>query len=251
MAEREHRPWLWALTSTAVIVLGVVYLVTLPDAYGEAKRYEAAERCEGRGGEPPRCLEAVRGRIARVHSSAAGRGGRDFYLDVHVGENASFPPHRQPKTVEIEDTGEVYGHLRAGDEVELGYWGRHLARVTRTGVGSVETIASPSFDSGVQLSLGPLFLLLGGLGWWAAVALRRRSGSWTGKASFRPGPRPWWAAIGAGAVFGVTLVVALVGNAVGTDIGLVVVVWVMGAAAGAGVGALLFAIGAAVRRLRG
>ena len=259
VATREHRPWLWAATSTVVIALGVSLLATLPGTYGEARRYETATRCPGAGSEPPRCLEVVEGVVERVYSRRSGKS-TDHFLDVRVGEQATFPPFRQPKVVEVEDTfgapddedaeDGVYGRLRAGDGVRLGYWGRQLARVSKPGVGSVETIASPSFGSSVGLGLGPLLPLLGGVGWWGALTLRRRSGSWREKASFddrRPSlPR----ALGIGAVFGVSTLVSFASDGVGTDVVMVVVLWLMGAAGGAALAGVLCLIGAVVRRLR-
>lgn len=258
MVVREHRPWLWASTSTVVIALGLYILATLPRTYGEARRYEMASRCSGAGSEPPRCLEVVDGVVEQVYSRR-GRRTTDHFVDVRVGERATFPPVRQPKTVEIEDTfGDpqddaadgVYDRLRAGDRVRLGYWGRQLARVTKPTVGSVETIASPVFGSSVSLRLGPLLPLLGALGWWGAVALRRRSGSWSEKASFDNRRRSVPAVLGIGAIFGVTILVVLVGDAVGTDTAMMMILWVMGAAGGAVVAGLLCLIGALVRRLR-
>ena len=256
---KEHRPWLWALTSTAVIALGVAFLVTLPRTYAEARRYQRAAVCAGPGREPPRCLEVVIGSVERVYERTGGKS-TDHLIDVRVGERATFRPVRQPKTVEVEDTfgapddaddeDAVYDRLERGDRVELGYWGRQLARVTKPGVGSVETIASPAFDSSVGLTLGPLLPVLGGLGLWGAVALRRRSGSWREKTSFGHRRRSVSAALGIGAVFGVSTLVVLVGDGVGTDVAVVVVLWVAGAAGGAALAAVLVGIAALVRRLR-
>lgn len=242
-----------------MIAFGVYLLVKLPATYTEASRYQDAERCPGKGAEPPRCLEVIDGRIERVFSRPGGRG-RDLHLAVRVGEGATFPPARQPKEVEIEDTTgrredeasdeAVYDQLEEGDRVELGYWGRQLARVTKPGVGSVETIASPAFDSGIGLTLGPLLPLLGGLGWWGALALRRRSGTWQGKASFGTPPRSISKGLGVGAVFGVTILALMIGDGVGTDVGLVVFIWVFGALGGAALFGVLALLVALARRLR-
>jgi hypothetical protein len=258
--EKEHRPWLWALTSTLVIGLGLYFLVTLPDTYGEARRYETADRCAGDGEEPPTCVEVVPGVVERVFSRRGGKGGPDHHLDLRVGETATFPPHRQPKEVEVEDTfGDpededaddgVYDSFRAGDRVELGYWGRQLSRVTKPGVGSVETIASPQFDAGVGLTLGPLLPLLGGFGWWGAVALRRRSGSWREKTSFGRQRPSAVRALGIGAVFGISTTSVFGGNGVGTDVWMVVVLWVLGALGGMALAGVLLLVGFVVRRLR-
>lgn len=246
--------------STVVVAFGVLLLVTLPASFGEARRYERAERCAGPGREPPTCVEVVPGVVERVHSTRGGRGGRDFHLDLRVGETATFPPFRQPKQVEIEDTtGEpadedrdepVYEAFRAGDRVDIGYWGRQLARVTKPGVGSVETIASPVFDAGVALALGPLLPLLGGLGWWGALGLRRRSGSWRTKASFSSSRPSAGRVVGVTSVVGISLLAILLADGIGTDVTLLVLVWVFGALGGATLGGIVLAIGAVVRRIR-
>lgn len=258
-SDRQHRPWLWAVTSTAVIALGVYLLGTLPATFGGVRRYAGAEVCAGDGGEPPRCREVVPA-VVEDRVTVEGRRGDDQYLDLRIGEEATFPPPQQPKRVEIEDTfGEpedeareapVYDGIDRGDRVEVTYWGRQLVRVTKPGVGSVDTIASPTFDAGVGLSVGPLCPLLGGLGWWGAIALRRRSGSWTKKTSFGTPKRPLARALGGGAVFGISLLVIAAGDSVGTDIWMVVVLWLLGAATGAALIAVLLGIGHLIRRLR-
>jgi hypothetical protein len=247
------------VTSSAVVAVGALFLASLPSTFGEARRYDAADVCAGDGGEPPRCRELVPAVVERRYSTNGGKGGDDHVLELRVGETATFGPLRHPKRVEIEDTvgdpvdddraAPVYDALREGDRVEVTYWGRQLTRVTKPGVGSVETIASPTFDVGVTLGLGPLLPVLGAFGWWGALDLRRRSGSWRRKAAFAE-RRSVPAYLGIGAVFGISLFVVAIQGSAGTDVGLIVVAWVLGAIGGAALAGTLVGIGAVVRRLR-
>lgn len=245
---REYRPWTWAVVSSLVIVLGFAMLLAYPGEARQARRYADAEPCSAPGTIPPTCVELVPAVVEGTRTVGLRRP--DYYVDVRVGEGATFPPPRHVASVEVEDTGQVYDSLRAGDRVEVGYWGRNIARITKPGVGTVETVGSPTFDAGVTLGLGVALPVVGGLSLRFAVRLRRRTGSWTKKGAIVRGHMSCPRAAGAGALAGFIVGSLVVADSNTYDVSEAVAVWVVTGLAGAVVGVVLVFLVRVLRRAR-
>jgi hypothetical protein len=208
---KEHRPWAWAASSTVALLIGLVLAAAFPGAVSEARAFENAPFCEGRATEPPRCRERASGTVVGTRTLERRRED-DHYIDVRVGENATFLPRVQPYAVEVEAADEVFEGLRPGDQVTLLFWGRRVARIEKEGLGAIETNESPKHDVAAVFVIGLVLPPWALWGLYVARRLRRQSGSWRKKAALPGGRTSAWraavlaAAIGAsmGFVFGLS-----------------------------------------------
>ncbi len=232
----KHRPWAWAASSTICLVLGLVLAAGFPGAVRDARTFDDAPVCEERGGEPPRCREYATGTVVATRTIEQRRDD-DHYVDLRVGEDATFQPRVQPYPVEVEAADEFFEGLRPGEQVRLVFWGRRLARIEKPGVGSMETTASPKHDVATIFVIGLVVPPWAAWGLYVAVRLRRHSGSWWKKAPTPRWRRAGWrppviaTAIGAsaGLVFGLSGgVLDVVGLVILAVTGAVLVVAVVG-----------------------
>lgn len=211
MSTREHWPWAWATSSTVVLLLGVWAGSSYRDDRSRADRYRAAPVCQGT--PSPDCIHEARAVVVDTRTHNPRRGPKDRYVDFRMQEPTAA---RAEGVVEIEGPSPVYDALRPGTPIRLGVWGRVITRVSVDGVGTAETVDSPSVAAVRDVALAILGFMWGGPALWAAFVLRRRKGSWWGKAAFPQPKRATPKVIVAFAWFGFSFGIVLRGPDVGT-----------------------------------
>lgn len=153
-------PWVLAAGSVFFIVLGLWQAAQYPRTSGEARAFERAPKCLGRGSVPPRCVEEVPGVVERRRA----RPREHDFVEVRVAERATFPPVSQPAVLEVPAPGHAFRSLERGDEVVVSYWGRRIAEVTKEGYSPIQTTESPTYRASGAVGLGLVLPVWGGCG---------------------------------------------------------------------------------------
>ena len=230
---KTHRPWLWALTSSASLLTGVWLLTLFPKMQAEADRYERAVR-SGSAEESAATVTGLR-RYEKRREDA-------FYVDLRLQGGAE-------RSVEVE-SGADWRTLRKGEEVKVVLWNGGIARIEPTRRPAVETTESPVHDQASTAVFGLLVVPWSAFGLWTAFRLRRLSGSWRRKERLPQGRLTGKRAMGCGAIMLTSLVPVLFLSAALYDLGALALLAVTSAIAGAVIGLVYWLVHKWWRRRR-
>lgn len=216
----KHRPWLWALMSTACLLIGTWLLIAFPSRSDEAERYQRAVRA-GATEESAATVSGVRHYERRRND--------DFYVDLRLQDGSV------KRSVQLE-SGADWRTFRKGDEVTAIFWEGQVARIERPRQPPVETTHSPVHEQAAFAVFGVLLVPWSAFGLWTAFRLRRRSGSWRRKTAMPQGRFTRNRAMGCGAIMLASLSSVLMLSAAIYDLGVLAVLVVTAAIAGAVIG---------------
>lgn len=228
---RKHRPWRWALASSACLVVGIGMLAWFPVQRADVRDYEHA---------------IARGDVRRVPATVTDRRRierrRDDSLFVDLRLRGG-----DEVTVSLESSTD-WETFDRGDEVEVVFWEGDVARLDRPRREPVETTASPLHDQLVAAVLGLVLVPWSAFGLWAAFRMKRDAGSWSASASLPTSSPSAPKAMGCGAAFLATGAALLsVGGAI-YDLDVLLIGIAVFGFIGAAAGALLWLVGRITRR---
>ncbi|HVE46133.1 MAG TPA: hypothetical protein VNA57_05255 [Acidimicrobiales bacterium] len=230
----KHRPWLWALMSTACLLIGTWLLIAFPSRSDEAERYERALRA-GVAEESAATVSDLR--------KYERRRNDDFYVDLRLQDGSV------ERSVQLE-SGADWRTFGKGDEVTAIFWEGQVARIERPRQPPVETTHSPVHEQAAFAVFGVLLVPWSAFGLWTAFRLRRRSGSWRRRAAMPQGRFTRNRAMGCGAIMLASLSAVLMLSAAIYDLGVLALFVVMAAVAGAVIGLAYWLVNRLWRRSR-
>ena len=218
VGEREHRPWLWALVSTACLLAGLGLAVSWPATDANADRYERAV-AEGIAEERAATVADTR-RVRRLKKHDK------FFLDLR------YPGGRIEQGIELESSDDWETFSR-GDEVRAVLWDGKVARIERPQRAPVETTESPVHDRAVYAIYAVLVVPWSTFGLVTAFRMRKRSRSWFRKAALPRGRFTRNRSMGCGAVMLSSIAATVAALSAVYDLWIVAVVTQAGAVVGA------------------
>ena len=144
----------------AACLLGAIFcIIGIGEGLGAQSAYDHAPRCAG---DPSNsCRAEAEERVVRTWAESSR--GRHWIEVIGAGRD---------QTIEVETANDVWSTLVSGSRVVVTSWKGHVTEVSAPGVGSMQTVDSPSYNvfAGVALLVGSLigllFFSLYGLVYW-------------------------------------------------------------------------------------